>query len=340
MKFLLISTGGTIASVPSANGLRPALTGEKLIESCPLMMGFDHDLEVVDLFSKDSSNINPGDWIAMVESVRTHSAHADAVVMLHGTDTMAWTATALSYLLPDLEIPVVLTGAMMPAGEPGSDAPDNIYAAFQFALQLAMYKRKGISIAFADILIHGPKATKINSHQKKAFTSVDYPLLGEMADKGSHKIAWLTPHTAKISGKGPWCGAGNTKVKFETDIALVPIFPGMKAAWLDTVITAAPKAVVLEGFGLGGVPYMGENLLEPIKKGISSGIHFILRTQSPFGETDPSIYEVGRKALDLGVISAQNMTREALMVKLMLLFPALDGNKLKENLHSNLCDDI
>jgi len=339
MKFLLISTGGTIASVPSASGLRPALTGEKLIESCPLMMGFDHDMEIVDLFSKDSSNINPSDWLAMAESVRSHSASADAVVMLHGTDTMAWTATALSYLLPDVEIPVVLTGAMMPAGVPGSDAPDNIYAAFQFGLQLAMYKRKGISVAFADILIHGPKATKINSHQKQAFTSVDYPLLGEMTDKGSHKVAWLTPHTTKISGKGLWCGTPG-EAKFETDIALVPIFPGMKAAWLDAVIAAAPKAVVLEGFGLGGVPYMGENLLEPIKRGISSGIHFFLRTQSPFGVTDPSIYEVGRKAMDLGVVSAQSMTREALMVKLMLLLPALGSNNLKENLHLNLCDDI
>jgi len=339
MKFLLISTGGTIASVPSESGLRPALTGEKLLESCPQMMGFDHDLEVVDLFSKDSSNINPGDWLAMAESIRTHSARADAVVLLHGTDTMAWTAAALSYLLPDVEIPVVLTGAMMPAGDPGSDAPDNIYAAFQFALQLAMYKRKGMSIAFADILIHGPKATKINSHRKQAFTSVDYPLLGEMSDKGDHKIAWLTPHAPKIYGRGPWNNATGG-ANFEPNIALVPIFPGMTAAWLDAVVAASPKAVVLEGFGLGGVPYMGENLLEPIKKGILSGIHFVLRTQSPFGGTDPSIYEVGRKALDLGVVSAQGMTREALMVKLMLLLPVLGGNKLKESLQSNLCEDI
>jgi len=167
MKFLLISTGGTIASVASKDGLKPALTGEKLLESCPLMMGFDHDLEILDLFSKDSSNINPSDWLAMVAAIRGKSQDADAIVLLHGTDTMAWTASALSYMLPDVDIPVVLTGAMTPSGMPGSDAPDNIYAAFQFALQLAMYKRKGISIAFADILIHGPRSTKINSHKKR-----------------------------------------------------------------------------------------------------------------------------------------------------------------------------
>ena len=132
MKFLLISTGGTIASVASERGFVPALTGEKLLESCPLLMGFEHDLEIMDFFSKDSSNINPGDWLKIAESIRSSSC--DAVVLLHGTDTMAWTATALSYLLPDSEIPIVLTGSMIPPGEPESDAADNIFAAFQFGL--------------------------------------------------------------------------------------------------------------------------------------------------------------------------------------------------------------
>ena len=342
MKFLLLSTGGTIASVASEQGLVPMLTGEQLLEACPLLMGFEHDLEIADLFCKDSSNMNPDDWLKVANTIRSSSG-ADAVILLHGTDTMAWTAAALSYLLYDVEIPVVLTGSMTPPGEPESDAPDNIFAAFQFGLQLAMYKRRGVSIAFADILIHGPKAAKIDSRRKKAFASVDYPLLGEMEDKVSHKVAWLTSHSPKISGMGLWNNlVGKTQggPKFETNIALVPIFPGMKAAWLDAVIAAAPKAVVLEGFGLGGVPYLGESLLEPIKRGLSSGIPFILRTQPIFGGTDASVYEVGRKVMDLGVISAQSMTREALLVKLMLLLPVLGDKKLKENLQGNLCDDV
>jgi len=157
-----------------------------------------------------------------------------------------------------------------------------------------------------------------------------------MTDKGAYKVAWLSPCTPEFHGSGPWGG----DAEFETNIALVPIFPGMKASWLDAVIAISPKAVVLEGFGQGGVPYMGENLLEPIKKGIESGIPFILRTQAPFGGTDLSIYEVARKALDLGVISAQSMTRESLLVKLMLLLPVAGGEKLKEYLHFNLCDDV
>jgi L-asparaginase len=341
MKFLLLTTGGTIASMPSANGFvpDPALSGERLIEACPLLRDFEHDLEIVDLFSKDSSNMDPLDWLEMARGVRRHARGCHAAVLLHGTDTLAWTASALSYLLHDAAVPVVLTGAMLPPGEPDSDAADNIYAAFQFALQLAMYKRGGVSVAFADTLIHGPKAVKLDSCRKKAFVSVDYPLLGEMKDKGSHKIAWLTPRAPQLSGRRPW---GIAPV-FETNIALTPIFPGMKAEALDAVIAAAPKAVVLEGYGLGGVPYMRENLLEPIERGIEAGIPFILRTQALFGGTDPSVYEVGRRALDLGVISARNMTREALMTKLMLLLPLFGGERpddLPGLLEENLCDDV
>jgi L-asparaginase len=340
MNFLLLTTGGTIASAPSENGLVPVLTGEKLIEACPLLTGFEHDLEVADLFSKDSSNMDPLDWLEMADAVRRYASGCHAVVLLHGTDTLAWTASALSFLLRDVSVPVVITGSMLPPGEFGSDAADNIYAAFQFALQLAMYKRGGVSVAFAEMLLHGPRVTKLDSCRKKAFASVEYPLLGEMRDKGSHKIAWLTPHSPKFSEPRPW---GSSPV-FETNIALTPVFPGMKAEVIDAVAAAAPKAVVLEGYGLGGVPYMRENLLEPIERGIAAGIPFILRTQSPFGGTDPSVYEVGRRALDLGVLSARDMTREALMTKLMLLLPVCGGEESREELvdllETAFCDEV
>jgi L-asparaginase len=334
MKFLLLTTGGTIASVASQQGFVPALSGEKLLEACPLLMGFEHDLEIVDVFSKDSSNIHPQDWLTLEETIRRREG-CDAVVVLHGTDTLAWTSSALSYLLHDAAAPVVLTGSMLPPGESGSDAPENIYAAFQFALQLALYKRRGVAVAFADTLIHGPRVMKIDSRRKKAFASANYPLLGEMKDKGGHKVAWLTPQNPKFSGRRLW----DTPM-FETDIALVPIFPGMKASRLDAIFALGPKAIVLEAYGLGGVPYMHESLLEPIAKGISSGVPVVLRSQSPFGGTDPFIYEVGLKTLDLGALSAGDMTREALMVKLMLLLPRFGGKDLAAHLSANLCDDV
>ena len=336
MKISLLTTGGTIASVDSDRGLHPDLMGEQLLRACPDLMGFEHDVAVVDLMSKDSSNMHPSDWLVMADCVRDSAARSDAIVMLHGTDTMAWTASALSYLLNDVPVPVVLTGSMLSAEAPGSDASGNVYAAFHFALQLAMYKRRGVSVAFAGLLLHGPRVTKIDSRRKNAFVGVDYPLLGEMRDRGTHKVAWLTAQVPALSAERPW----GPSPAVETNVALVPIFPGLPARFLDAVADTGPKAIVLGGYGLGGVPFMGENLLPAIERGIARGIPFVLRGQAPFGGTDPAVYEVGRRALDLGVLSARNMTREALMSKLMLLLPVSAPSDLERRLGANLCDDV
>ena len=336
MKISLLTTGGTIASVESDRGLQPGLAGEQLLRVCPDLMGFEHDVAVVDLMSKDSSNMHPSDWLVMADCVRDSAARSDAIVMLHGTDTMAWTASALSYLLNDVPVPVVLTGSMLSADAPDSDVSENIYAAFHFALQLAMYKRRGVSVAFAGLLLHGPRITKIDSRRKNAFVGVDYPFLGEMRDRGTHKIAWLTAQVPALSAERPW----GPSPAVETNVALVPIFPGLSARFLDAIADTGPKAVVLEGYGLGGVPFMGENLLPAIERGVARGIPFVLRGQAPFGGTDPAVYEVGRRALDLGVLSARNMTREALMSKLMLLLPVSAPSDLERRLGANLCDDV
>ena len=336
MKISLLTTGGTIASVESDRGLQPGLAGEQLLRVCPGLMGFEHDVAVVDLMSKDSSNMHPSDWLVMADCVRDSAARSDAIVMLHGTDTMAWTASALSYLLNDVPVPVVLTGSMLSADVPDSDVSENIYAAFHFALQLAMYKRRGVSVAFAGLLLHGPRITKIDSRRKNAFVGVDYPFLGEMRDRGTHKIAWLTAQVPALSAERPW----GPSPAVETNVALVPIFPGLPARFLDAVADTGPRAVVLEGYGLGGVPFMGESLLPAIERGLARGIPFVLRGQAPFGGTDPAVYEVGRRALDLGVLSARNMTREALMSKLMLLLPVSAPSDLERRLGANLCDDV
>jgi L-asparaginase len=333
MKILLLATGGTIASVASEHGFVPGLGAENLLAVCPALKNFEHDVELEDLLCKDSANMAPSDWLLMARCVRRHG-DCDAVVLLHGTDTLAWTAAALSYLLHDTSLPVVLTGSMLPPGEPESDAPANLQAAFQFALRLAESGRQGVSLAFAGQLIHGPRATKIDSHRKHAFVSVDYTLLGESNPPPS--LPSLTPQAPKLLRQRPW----PHEPLFETNVALVPIFPGMRAATLDSWVERAPRAVVLEGFGLGGVPYMGEGLLGSIERGVKAGIPFVLRSQSPFGGTDLSVYEVGRRVLDLGVLSARDMTREALMVKLMLLLPCVETKQLECFLYMNYCDEV
>ena len=337
MKITLLTTGGTIASVESAEGYVPAIGGEQLLEACPMLQGFEHEVRIVDLFSKDSSNMHPADWLIMAKSIREHATGSDAIIVLHGTDTLAWSASALSYLLNGLAVPVILTGSMLVSSAPDSDVPENIYAAFQFAVQMVMYKRRGVSVAFADKLFHGPKISKIDSHRKDAFASVDYPLLGEMKDKGDHKIAWLTAQVPVLSDRRPW---KEDQPPFETEIALLPLFPGFKAKALQAAIDRSPKAVVVEGYGSGGVPFMGENLLPALESGIAKGIPIVLRTQSFFGGTEPALYEVGQKALSLGVLSAHDMTRESLMTKLMFLLPCCEKDRLATELQTNFCDDL
>lgn len=337
MKFAIFATGGTIASAPSDEGLRPALSSEELVALCPDLMGFEHDVLFVDLMSKDSTDMRPDDWLLMADEIRARAPSCDAAIVLHGTDTLAWTAAALSLLLNDLSIPVVLTGSMLPAGVLDSDASDNVFAAVQSAMQLAMYRRGGVSVAFDGTLIHGPRSTKIDARRKHAFISVDYPILGEMRDRDTHKIAWLGPHVPVLSPDRPW----GPSPAIERDIALIPIFPGMRAALLDAVIATAPRALVLEGYGMGGVPSTDDDLLPSIERAVASGTHVVVKGQPLFGGTDLSVYEPGRRAMGLGAISARDMGREALMAKLMLLLPLCPGrDELERLLHEPLCDEV
>ena len=337
MKFTVFTTGGTIASVPSEDGLQPGMKGRELIALCPELDDFDHEIRVVDLMSRDSSNMQPDDWLTMAEQIRAHASLCEAAVLLHGTDTMAWTAAALSYLLADVDIPVVLTGSMLTADVLNNDVTDNIFSAVQFSMQLAMYRRGGVAIAFDDVLIHGPRAAKADSRRKHAFVSVEYPLLGEMKHRAQYKIPWLNARTPRLSSERPW---GATPV-LERGVVVLPVFPGMRAHVLNALVDTGPRAIVLEGYGLGGIPFMGENLLPSIERGVQDGVHFVVRTQAMFGGTDLSVYEVGRKAMDLGAISAHDMTREALVTKLMLtLSMAHSRDELEGLLNKNLCDDV
>ena len=258
----MLSTGGTIASVMTDRGLAPEdlnLNTERLVKICPALMGFEHDINFISVMNKDSSNITPQDWLVMADKIKSESANNDAVILLHGTDTLAYTASALTYLLNDLNIPVVITGSMLAPDEFNSDAGDNIYEALQFAMPLAMYKRKGVYVAFGGILINGVRAHKADSKHKHAFISVDYPVLGEMKDKGEYKTAWLGAKVPEFSINRPW--ANNFNFNNAKIIDLV-IFPGMSGDILNKLAEARSDAIILEAYGLGGVC---EDLLNAVK---------------------------------------------------------------------------
>lgn len=330
--FLVISTGGTIASSRGDNGLKPTITGEDLIRQVPELEAKANRLGIEDIMSKDSSNMVPSDWVAIAQAIRRNEHSYDSFIVLHGTDTMAYTASALSFLLCDFSKPVILTGSMKTITEPDTDAVDNIVSTFNFAEELIQRNQAGVSISFAGKLIHGPRSEKIVSREKTAFESINFPLLG-VGKRGEISIN----HSPFLSGRSTFRDAD---YPIEKNIVLLKIYPGFQASFLEYVLDMAPRAIVLESLGLGGVPYIGENLLPALGMAREKKIPVVLTTQCVYGGVDLTVYEVGRKTLDLGVISGKDMTKESIITKLMVILPHLSPEEVGTGLHECLCDEV
>jgi L-asparaginase len=282
-------------------------------------------MKIVELFSKDSTNMAPMDWVEIGKCIKANSGDVDAVIILHGTDTMAWTSTALSYLLPVEEItkPILLTGSITTL-EVDGDAERNMNDTFEFAKLLIAAKRYGTYLVFNGKLHFGARVSKAVSDSEDAFQSIDCPPAG-VHDASGYR---LTEHTGRTNSVRPW----KWVPAIEQRIAMFPIFPGVLASFLNALIATNPKAIVIEGLGLGGVPFEGENLLPSIVKAVKSKICVVIRSTSLFGGADLSRYEVGARALKAGVLSAGLMTREALITKLMFLLPVVSGRDLVREL--------
>ena len=334
MKILLISTGGTIASQQSAEGLVPMDQGEALAAQVPGIYQIA-DIVIANVFSKDSSNIDPTDWIAIIKCIRENPSY-DGYVITHGTDTMAYTSSALSYVMRDLEKPVVLTGSMIPMSEPGTDAKRNLEDAFRFMEALLSKGQSGVSVTFAGRLIHGPRAKKMSGKRLEAFKSVFYDELGLSEDK---KVTILK---APFIDRETLCKKGTPadEIRFSNEVMPVKLFPGFRTDYFDRIVEMKPKAIVVECFGLGGLPYIGENLLPGIKKAVDLGILSVITTQCPEGGVDLSTYDVGRKTLKTGALSALDMGFEAIVTKLMWLIPQMPVGEAGKYLTLNLCDEV
>ena len=312
MKFLVIATGGTIASVSTPDGFKPGLTGEQLVSRCSKITP-DDSIDVIDLFSKDSTNISPKDWFVTADCINAHATHFDASIVLHGTDTMAWTAAALSFMTHSL---VIMTGSMLPFVVEGSDADDNLNGAFAFARLMFEAGRKEVALAFCGKLFDGSCVSKSDSHAFDAFKSWSKPLLG-IKEGNKYSLNDCEPKKHEKSDK---------KIEEflkERHVALVPIFPGIKADYFKALIETNPKAILLEGYGSAGVAfeYDDENLLPIIEEAVKRGITVVIGTSCSSGGATPEVYEVGVRTLRAGAISARELTREAVMVKLMLGIP-------------------
>ena len=320
MRIALLATGGTIACRTTPDGLTPALPARELLGAIPTRSGVT--VEGRDVFRMDSSNIQPEEWVRLARAVDEASREADGVVITHGTDTMGYTAAALSYMLAGLRKPVILTGSQLPMGVPLSDAETNLSC----ALEAACAGVPGVYVCFNRKLILGTRAVKTHTTSFDAFDSVNHAPAGHIDSEGVH-----------FTHPQPLRGQYRLRATVEPRVFLLKLVPGTQPDVLDFVAAAGYRGLVIEAFGLGGLHYIRRNLVEKLRLLRQKSIRVLVVTQCMYEKADLSIYEVGVQMLRSDVISGLDMTTEAAVTKLMWALSREDTDTL---LSHDLCGEV
>ena len=304
---LLITTGGTIASLEGEHGLVPAMASEELLSHVPEIRDLCQ-VSTVQLYNLDSTNMKPEYWLNTAMYIKDVYDQYDGFVITHGTDTMAYASSMLYYLVQNSPKPIVLTGAQIPIERRDTDARENLSGAFAYACD---DNACGVHIVFDGKIIAATRAKKTHSKSFNAFSSIDYPDIGFVRDG---RVRYFI----KEDLKGP--------VKFydtiDSSVAVIKLIPGMKADILDYVANHA-HAVIIESFGVGGIPfYENDDFVEKIEHLISRGVRIIMTTQVQHEGSDMSVYHVGLRIKEKYELpEAYDMTTETVVAKTMWALP-------------------
>lgn len=330
-RILMMSTGGTLASSHSENGLSPGLHSSEILSRIEgLTAGFEVDEE--ELFMLDSSNMQPEEWTLIAQRVYERRLDYDGIVIIHGTDTLAYTASALSFALPGIEIPVVLTGSQVSIENPIADATENCRA----ALHMAASGCPGVYVAFNRKIILGTRASKVRTRSFDAFESIDHPYAARINSGG----LVLNPEVVQYVRSGLW-GQAELRSRFCTDVFLLKLFPGISPGIFRQLVKMGVRGIYIEAFGIGGLPFERRNLIEAIRETVEAGVIVAVGSQCLYEGSDFTVYEVGRQALDCGVIETGNMTTESAVTKLMWALGQYDEpEKVREIMETNLLGEL
>lgn len=314
-KILLFTTGGTIASKEGQNGLEPDMNAGELMS----YMGdltTRYDITCKELLSLDSSNIQAEEWKKIATNIFENIDKYDGIIVTHGTDTMAYTSSMMCFMLQNLPIPVVFTGSQMPIDNMLTDARNNMFTAFA-AIDAGIC---GISVAFNRRVMRGCRAVKVRTLGFEAFESVNAPYLAEVFANGMRR--YHEPELPVAGGCHEGAepeGTGKAVLKDSvcTDVFLLKLIPNTKPVIFDTIAGLGYRGIVLEAFGAGGMHFLRRNLIERLEALTKAGLSVVACSQCLYEPSDFSIYEVGRKLLECGVIPGRDMTTEAAVTKLM-----------------------
>ncbi len=301
-KVLMLGTGGTIASGHTPSGLSPVLTVEQLVENVPEIPSLCN-VDCIQLFSIDSTNIEPTHWLQIAAAIEEHYEEYDGFVIAHGTDTMAYTAAALSYLVQYSPKPIVLTGAQKPLLFENTDSKANLADAFRCAVSALC----GVMIVFNGKVILGTRARKTHTTSFQAFSSINFPLLAVLQE------GFLLEYIRPLSLPAPkFYRSLNPKV------GLLKMIPGTDHGLLSYILEHN-DAVIIESYGVGGLPsYQGSGFFDVIQAAVAEGKTIVMTTQVQNEGSNLATYDVGFHLKNkLQILEAYDMTTEAVVAKLM-----------------------
>ena len=340
-RILIIYTGGTIGMVedPATGTLKP-FNFDHLIDNVPRIKKLDYEISNIQFDPPiDSSDMNPAHWQEIARSIADNYDAYDGFVVLHGTDTMAYTASALSFMLENLNKPVIITGSQLPMCEVRTDGEENLITALQIAAATNGDSRRPkpmiqeVAILFENYLWRGNRSTKMSADNFNAFKSNNYPKLAQIG-LGIHfneEALWRLPFTRQL----------NLRCGMDTAVTFIDVFPGISADALRYQL-AMPgvKGIVLKTYGAGNGP-TAQWFTDAIAEAVSRGIVILNVTQCPNGGVHDRRYYAGDRLASAGVISGHDITSEAAITKMMFLFGQnLTSQQVKRELQTSLCGEM
>ena len=336
---MLIYTGGTIGMIedPVTGALKP-FNFEQILDEVPEIRKFGYQIDSVSFNPLiDSSNVEPSVWVKLCDTIADNYDKYDGFVVLHGTDTMSYSASALSFMLEDLEKPVIFTGSQLPIGMLRTDGKENLISSIEIAGAKtadghAMVPE--VCIFFDSFLLRGNRTTKFSAENFSAFKSFNLP---ELAEAGIH----IRYNRSVIRYPEVWGKPLKLHKHLDTSVSVLKMFPGITDEMIDIFLSnIKSKAVIIETFGAGNAPTR-EEFLHIIKKTIDSGKIIVNVTQCLAGSVDMSTYEAGIYLEQQGVISGHDSTFEAAITKLFFLMGQSSDNKyVRLNMGNNLRGEI
>lgn len=326
-RILLIATGGTIASKKSDNGLKPQITPKELLSYIPQVADIC-EIEAIQLLNLDSSNMEPEHWKRMVHTVKEHYETFDGFVIAHGTDTMAYTAAALSYMIQNTKKPVVITGAQKPIDLEITDAKSNLLDSFLYA---ADEKSQGVQIVFDGKVIAGTRAKKVRSKSYNAFSSIDYPCLAVIQDMNIMRYIPMLPYENKVQ----------FYEELDENVFLMKLIPGIRPKVLRSIFENY-DCIIVESFGVGGIPKSIADEFYRLCQAYPRKL-VVMATQVAHEGSDMTVYEVGHdmKAY-CRFLESYDMTLESVIAKTMWMLGNFDVTQadVEEIFYRNINYDV